>query len=104
VRQFRLCLRKGCLRPVALGLLVISKRKPIKDPGRDWTAKFSRFETIARETKRRGFKFVGPRIAYAGMRATLADAPTSASRKRTSVSERLGWIILAQIPMRPRSL
>ncbi|WP_301750676.1 DNA-3-methyladenine glycosylase I [uncultured Erythrobacter sp.] len=43
--------------------------KPIKNPGREWIAKSPLSETISKEMKRRGFKFVGPTIVYAWMQA-----------------------------------
>lgn len=43
--------------------------KPIQNSGREWIAKSSLSETISREMKRRGFKFVGPTIVYAWMQA-----------------------------------
>lgn len=41
----------------------------IKNPGREWIAKSPLSETISKEMKRRGFKFVGPTIVYAWMQA-----------------------------------
>ena len=41
----------------------------IKNPGREWIAKSPLSETISKELKRRGFKFVGPTIVYAWMQA-----------------------------------
>lgn len=43
--------------------------KPIKNPGREWIARSPLSETISREMKRRGFKFVGSTIVYAWMQA-----------------------------------
>ncbi|WP_347567235.1 DNA-3-methyladenine glycosylase I [Sphingobium sp. BYY-5] len=43
--------------------------KTIKNPGREWIAKSPLSETISKEMKRRGFKFVGPTIVYAWMQA-----------------------------------
>ena len=41
----------------------------IKNPGREWIAKSPLSETISKEMKQRGFKFVGPTIVYAWMQA-----------------------------------
>jgi DNA-3-methyladenine glycosylase I len=43
--------------------------KVIKNPGRDWIAHSTLSETISKELKRLGFKFVGPTIVYAWMQA-----------------------------------
>lgn len=43
--------------------------KTIKNAGREWIAKSPLSETISREMKRKGFKFVGPTIVYAWMQA-----------------------------------
>lgn len=43
--------------------------KAIKNPGREWIANSPLSETISKEMKRRGFKFVGPTIVYAWMQA-----------------------------------
>lgn len=43
--------------------------KTIKNPGREWIAKSPLSETISKEMKQRGFKFVGPTIVYAWMQA-----------------------------------
>jgi DNA-3-methyladenine glycosylase I len=43
--------------------------KTIKNSGREWIAKSPLSETVSREMKRRGFKFVGPTIVYAWMQA-----------------------------------
>ncbi|WP_439534524.1 DNA-3-methyladenine glycosylase I [Polymorphobacter sp.] len=43
--------------------------KTIKNPGRDWIASSPLSETISKELKRRGFKFVGPKIVYAWLQA-----------------------------------
>lgn len=41
----------------------------VNNPGREWIAKSALSQTISREMKRRGFKFVGPTIVYAWMQA-----------------------------------
>jgi DNA-3-methyladenine glycosylase I len=43
--------------------------KVLKSPGRQWIAHSPLSETISKEMKRRGFKFVGPTIVYAWMQA-----------------------------------
>ncbi len=43
--------------------------KTIENPGREWIAMSPLSETISKEMKRRGFKFVGPTIVYAWMQA-----------------------------------
>lgn len=43
--------------------------KTIESPGREWIAMSPLSETISKEMKRRGFKFVGPTIVYAWMQA-----------------------------------
>lgn len=43
--------------------------KTIRNPGREWIAKSPLSETISKDMKRRGFKFVGPTIVYAWMQA-----------------------------------
>lgn len=43
--------------------------KPIRSDGREWIAKSPLSETISKELKLRGFKFVGPTIVYAWMQA-----------------------------------
>jgi DNA-3-methyladenine glycosylase I len=42
---------------------------PIKNAGRAWVATSPLSETISRDMKKRGFKFVGPTIVYAWMQA-----------------------------------
>lgn len=42
---------------------------PIVDDGKSWVASTALSETISKELKRRGFKFVGPTIAYAWMQS-----------------------------------
>lgn len=41
----------------------------IENPGREWIASSPLSETISKEMKKRGFKFVGPTIVYAWMQA-----------------------------------
>jgi len=43
--------------------------KPIKNAGREWIATSPLSETISKDMKERGFKFVGPTIVYAWMQA-----------------------------------
>jgi DNA-3-methyladenine glycosylase I len=43
--------------------------KPIKNAGRAWLATSPLSETISKDMKKRGFKFVGPTIVYAWMQA-----------------------------------
>jgi len=43
--------------------------KPILGDGKSWIASSPLSETISKELKRRGFKFVGPTIVYAWMQA-----------------------------------
>jgi DNA-3-methyladenine glycosylase I len=43
--------------------------KVIRNQGRDWIAHSPLSETISKDMKRRGFKFVGPTIVYAWMQA-----------------------------------
>lgn len=43
--------------------------EPILGDGKSWLASTALSETISKELKRRGFKFVGPTIAYAWMQA-----------------------------------
>ncbi|WP_426163269.1 DNA-3-methyladenine glycosylase I [Sandarakinorhabdus sp. DWP1-3-1] len=43
--------------------------KAIRNAGREWIANSPLSETISKELKRRGFKFVGPKIVYAWMQA-----------------------------------
>lgn len=43
--------------------------KTIQGSGREWIASSPLSETISKEMKRRGFKFVGPPIVYAWMQA-----------------------------------
>ncbi|ARP84585.1 3-methyladenine DNA glycosylase [Bordetella genomosp. 8] len=42
---------------------------PIQNDGKSWVASSPLSETISKELKRRGFKFVGPTIVYAWMQA-----------------------------------
>lgn len=42
---------------------------PVLGDGKSWVASTSLSETISRELKRRGFKFVGPTVVYAWMQA-----------------------------------
>lgn len=41
----------------------------IKNPGREWIASSPLSEAVSKEMKRRGFKFVGPKIVYAWLQA-----------------------------------
>ncbi|OYX66155.1 MAG: 3-methyladenine DNA glycosylase [Sphingomonadales bacterium 32-64-17] len=43
--------------------------KTITNPGTEWIASSPLSEAISKEMKRRGFKFVGPKIVYAWMQA-----------------------------------
>lgn len=43
--------------------------KPIVNAGREWIATSPLSETISKDMKKRGFKFVGPTIVYAWMQA-----------------------------------
>lgn len=43
--------------------------QPIRNPGTEWIAHSPLSETISKDMKRRGFKFVGPTIVYAWMQA-----------------------------------
>ncbi|WP_300114049.1 DNA-3-methyladenine glycosylase I [Sphingobium sp.] len=44
--------------------------QPIRNDGRSFPAKTALSETISKDLKQRGFKFVGPTIVYAWMQAT----------------------------------
>jgi DNA-3-methyladenine glycosylase I len=60
--------------------------KTIKNPGREWIAKSPLSETISKEMKRRGFKFVGPTIVYAWMQAVGIVNDHEASCFRRSIA------------------
>jgi DNA-3-methyladenine glycosylase I len=60
--------------------------KTIKNPGREWIAKSPLSETISKEMKRRGFKFVGPTIVYAWMQAVgIVNDHAAGCFRRSSV-------------------
>jgi DNA-3-methyladenine glycosylase I len=44
--------------------------EPLRGDGREFPAKTPLSETVSKELKRRGYKFVGPTIVYAWMQAT----------------------------------
>lgn len=63
--------------------------KVVKGDGHSLPAKTPLSETISKELKRRGFKFVGPVIVYAWMQAVgIVDDHTSTCFRRSRVSRR----------------
>ncbi len=60
--------------------------RTIKNPGREWIARSPLSETISKEMKRRGFRFVGPTIVYAWMQAVGIVNDHEASCFRRSIA------------------
>jgi len=59
--------------------------RTIKKLGREWITESALSETISKEMKRRGFKFVGPTIVYAWMQAVGIVNDHEASCFRRSI-------------------
>ena len=59
--------------------------KPIINDGKSWIASSPLSETISKELKRRGFKFVGPTITYAWIQAVgiVMDHSTGCFRRQS---------------------
>ena len=67
-----------------------TKGVPVLGDGNSWVASSSLSETISKELKRRGFKFVGPTITYAWMQAVgiVNDHSTRCFRRHAEPEKR----------------